>query len=72
MPTAKDLGRPLTEQERLENFAGALSEEVKRSCTCGFIGLRHATTCPTYPLTAEGGFAGAYPPGGGDDDSDHD
>ena len=39
-------------------------------CDCGFHGLRHTTECSLYPLTAEGGFAGAYPLGGGDDDSD--
>lgn len=39
-------------------------------CTCGFVGLRHTPSCATYHLTAEGGFAGAYPPGGGDDDGD--
>ena len=39
-------------------------------CNCGFAGLRHTPSCRVYPLTAEGGFAGAYPPGGGDDDSD--
>lgn len=41
------------------------------ACTCGFVGLRHTTICPTFPLTEEGGSPG-YPPGGGDDDSDLD
>lgn len=46
--------------------------KAKLECTCGFVGLRHTPICSLYPLTAEGGFAGAYPPGGGDDDSDLD
>lgn len=48
------------------------THDWRRDCTCGFVGLRHTPACRLYHLTAAGGFAGAYPPGGGDDDSDLD